>query len=196
MSDKRTVSTDALETLGTIHSRDEKRDAIHIAVLPVEAGQTLKPGARVIVTDGIARAAFTDDSSPGIVDPFLREPVRRGQRFWLLLNPRTIQSLRHVWSHPAFPDEASSTVDAEPENVAAKAAIHAVAVDLGMSDEALMEGAKTWLYTHGDGLDGLMCLSTSLSYSWDMDAFWKAYALLTSEDVPEEKRRAFFTCAC
>ena len=37
MSDKRKVSTDALETLGTLIGSDEKRDAIHLAVIPCEA---------------------------------------------------------------------------------------------------------------------------------------------------------------
>lgn len=36
MSD-RTPSTDALETLGMIHFKPEHRDAIHLAVDPVEA---------------------------------------------------------------------------------------------------------------------------------------------------------------
>lgn len=35
--DKRTVTTDALETLGKIHEREEKRDAIHLAVEPIES---------------------------------------------------------------------------------------------------------------------------------------------------------------
>jgi hypothetical protein len=34
MIEKRTVTTDALETLGTIITNAERRDAIHIAVKP------------------------------------------------------------------------------------------------------------------------------------------------------------------
>lgn len=34
-ADKRTVATDALETLGMIHLKPEARDAIHLAVDPV-----------------------------------------------------------------------------------------------------------------------------------------------------------------
>jgi hypothetical protein len=200
MSDKRKVSTDALETLGMIHTRDEKRDAIHLAVLPAEAGQTLRPGADVEMRDGVARAVPSDHpKAVGIVDPFLHDSVRRGERFWLVIYPRKIQSLRHVWSHPAFPDEQAgyppAHVDDDAPTVNARAAIHAVAVDLGVSDDALMAGAQTWLESDGS-FDGYMCFGNDLSYSWDMASFWNAYALLTGEEVPEKYRQAFFSCAC
>ena len=102
---KRTVATDALETLGTIIDSTQKRDAIHLAVEPVEAGERLVPGEHVYVTNGVAWAAGANDESLGIVDPFLSGTVKKGQRFWFVMNPRTVTSLRHVWAHPAFPDE-------------------------------------------------------------------------------------------
>ena len=42
------------------------------------------------------------DGVSGVIDPFLRQTVRKGERCWLLLYPGTITYLRHVWSHPAF----------------------------------------------------------------------------------------------
>ena len=97
--DKRKVSTDALETLGNIIGPNEKRDAIHLAVEPVIAQEILYPGQNV-GADG------TTNNPVGIVDPFLKvSKVYPGQRFWLVIYPRQINSLRHVWSHPAFPDE-------------------------------------------------------------------------------------------
>jgi len=104
---KRSVSTDALETLGTIIGPDEKRDAIHLAVLPAVAGTTLRAGEPVEMKDGCAQPG--DEDSLGIVDPFLTDVVRSGQRFWMVLRPRLVTSLRHVWSHPAFPDETESS---------------------------------------------------------------------------------------
>jgi hypothetical protein len=99
MSDKRKVSTDALETLGTIIGPDEKRDAIHLAVIPVQARAYLKPGDHVNA-QGMERSPYV-----GIVDPFIRGIVPPGDWFWLVIYPRQITSLRHVWSHPSFPEE-------------------------------------------------------------------------------------------
>jgi len=97
--DNRSVTTDALATLGTI-IESGGRDAIHLAVNPTVAGEKLYPGQDVGV-DG------TRNNPVGIVDPFLKAPVLPGEMFWLVVYPRQINSLRHVWTHPAFPDESS-----------------------------------------------------------------------------------------
>jgi hypothetical protein len=126
MSDKRKVSTDALETLGTIIGPNEKRDAIHLAVIPVEAAQTLEPGSHVILKqDGKAYLAPRGEGI-GIVDPFLSSAmthVNIGQHFWLVIYPRVITSLRHVWTHPQLPDEPG--VSATPDATASEAWLRA-----------------------------------------------------------------------
>lgn len=105
--DRRSVATDALATLGTIIGPNEKRDAIHLAVEPVEAGEELWPSAHILVRFGKAYRAPEEGMGMGIVDPFLTERVQRGQRFWFIMYPRQVRSLRHVWSHPDFPDEGA-----------------------------------------------------------------------------------------
>src|SRR5688572_23891742 len=97
--DNRPVSTDALETIGNIIDEREKRDAIHLAVEHVVATVKVFPGQDV-------QADGTPGPNPiGIVDPFLKAAVQPGQYFWLVIYPRMIHSLRHVWTHPAFGDE-------------------------------------------------------------------------------------------
>jgi len=105
--DKRSVATDALETLGTIIDDKAGRDAIHLAVEPVIAAMHLNPGEDVgLLPDG---RASKSDNPLGIVDPFLKGVVFPGERFWLVVYPRQITSLRHVWSHPAFPEAVSNS---------------------------------------------------------------------------------------
>lgn len=79
------------------------RDAVHVAVAPMTAGHVLWPGNDVgLGADGRVYLARDGVEPIGIVDPFLREQVQEGQRFWLCLYPNTITGLRHVWTHPAF----------------------------------------------------------------------------------------------
>lgn len=99
MTQTHTVATDALATLGTIIDPTAGRDAIHLAVEPVEAGEQLHPGQHVRLVSG---KAISGGETYGIVDPFLKGPVYPGQRFWFVIYPRQITSLRHVWEHPAF----------------------------------------------------------------------------------------------
>lgn len=111
-ADKRSPSTDALETLGMIHYKPEARDAIHLAVEPVKAGCTLEVGQKIGIVDGVAWPygyAANDGfgkSVPyhGIVDPFLPRGPVQGESFWFVMAPRMVQSLRHVWNAPGFPE--------------------------------------------------------------------------------------------
>jgi hypothetical protein len=188
MSDKRTVTTDALETLGTIISEGEKRDAIHLAVEPTVARQRLKPGQHVGV-DG------TTENPVGIVDPFLRKPVMPGERFWLVVFPREINSLRHVWTHPAFPDVPEvAAIPADDLRVAkAKAVIEGEAEQLGIPYNEIMWGAQAFLKRGDYMIDGGRWEGEGLK---DEEAFWSAYEVVTGEKVAAENRHSFFSCSC
>jgi hypothetical protein len=86
--------------LGQPPGENDRRDAIHIAIAPVIASGELRPGQHV---GPLPDQRFGVVDKPiGIVDPFLLEPVKDGQPFWLCLYPYTITSLRHVWTHPSF----------------------------------------------------------------------------------------------
>lgn len=94
--------------LGQIIETEQSRDAIHVAVAPVTAGERLPPGAHVNLIHG---KAATSSKPIGIVDPFLKRAVMPGQKFWLFLYPQTVTSLRHEWEHPAFPKEPADSPD-------------------------------------------------------------------------------------
>lgn len=117
--EKHKLTTDALDTLGSIIDETEKRDAIHLAVEPVVAavplfaGQHVKFDDRGQATWATLQSAHSDGI--GIVDPFLDEPVNPGDRFWLIVYPRQITSLRHVWEHPSFPSSGETSEDQATE---------------------------------------------------------------------------------
>jgi len=82
---------------------EHRRDAIHVAVLPVTAAEPLQPGCDVGFVTGSRGAVSQDSDNPiGIVDPFLRDTLQAGERFWLFIYPNTVTGMRHVWSHPAL----------------------------------------------------------------------------------------------
>ena len=96
--------------LGELAPDGAGRDAIHVAVCPMTAGEDLNPGDHVGfgLESRRDRVWKTKVNAAGIVDPFLTAPVRKGQRFWLLLYPGTVTGLRHVWTHPKFPNEETA----------------------------------------------------------------------------------------
>lgn len=191
----RAVSTDALETLGKIHTRQEKRDAIHLAVEPVVAGESLWPNARITVIDGVAWREHMGKPL-GIVDPFLDKVVEKGERFWFVMFPRAVHSLRHVWTHPAFPDveepvETVVTPDTDAVN-GARSWLQGHAEALGFTYERLMGYADTWVECDDYTYDN----TERYKGVFDEKEFWKNWEIVTGRTVDEDKRECFFTCSC
>ena len=84
--------SDAQKLVGQVNTTEHGRDAIHVAICPAIAIREMRPGEHL---------------ENGIVDPFLKDRVQPGQRYWLFLYPNTVTSLRHVWTHPAFASEGA-----------------------------------------------------------------------------------------
>lgn len=190
--DKRKVSTDALETLGTIITSQERRDAIHLAVEPVRAKQRLEAGQHVNAKGG------TTGTLVGIVDPFLDDPVYPGEWFWLVVYPRQIHSLRHVWTHPEFAAPEVSELENWVEQASG----------------ADVEKAKAWLEefcgSNGPGYDEVIEAALDES-NWDSEylhfrgrdahgeippEFYLHLETVTGVRVPGAMRASFFSCSC
>ena len=181
MSD-RTVHTDAVATLGQIIDETQKRDAIHLATEPVVAAEKLFPGQDVGILDGQGSARAT--KLVGIVDPFLKGPVFPGQRFWLIVYPRQITSLRHTWEHPDFPDAVAKATMPEitpsptVENTAFSR-MSQIVEDAGFDFGDVMRAARDYegdsqLYVYGDNKRGYL----------DVDeGFWDDYNAITGQNV-------------
>lgn len=190
-ADKRSIFTDALETLGTVITENEKRDAIHLAVEPVVAGCWLYPGAHIgIASDGLAYGK--GPKFIGIVDPFLTEPVKKGERFWLVVYPRQITSLRHVWTHPDI------DIDHKTRPISKKEASEIwlrnfIATNDCPDYETLIAGAldnsKSWdadyLHFNGDDAHGDI-----------PPEFWDHIENVTERTIPNDQRAKYFSCSC
>lgn len=89
--------------LGSIITTTQQKDAVHIAIVPVISESTLSPGDHIgLVYPGVSRLVGCVRNNIGIVDPFLKEDVLPGDRFWMFMYPGSISSLRHDWTHAAF----------------------------------------------------------------------------------------------
>jgi hypothetical protein len=202
-ADKRQVSTDALQTLGSIIGEAETRDAIHLAVEPVVAGELLVPGQHVGRKKDGTFGSSGATKALGIVDPFIRDNVVKGQRFWLIIYPRQITSLHHVWEHPDFPDPVKLRVEKvrerltkTHENWITEFANNIETDEYGnrLSFERVMEAAGEYLDNGSDA-----CMGADLDYDFlekNIATFWEHYSVLTGRNVPEDKRESFFRCAC
>jgi hypothetical protein len=196
--DKRKVSTDALETLGTIIGPNERRDAIHIAVEPVIAKRHLRPGDHVRADGDLA---VVESEGVGIVDPFLLNTVKPGERFWLLIYPRQIHSLRHVWTHPAFPDAPEVAGEMPKMGIKfiseSEAWIRNYAAELDLGYERLMSGADEWIESRKDGQWGEYLVDGgNLEGTSTKPEFWDHYAKVRGVEVPTKDRENFFSCSC
>lgn len=189
--DRRSVHTDALATLGTIIGPAEARDAIHLAVEPTTAGMALQPGARVALgRDGRAwLASHIGGRVLGIVDPFLTDSVTEGQRFWLVVLPRTITSLRHVWSHPDFGEPVSAEAKAKSlawlEAFAGRSACPGVHELLVLAMDHQLDG-----WREGDSLR----VGGQQAEGDIPDEFWDHAEVVTG--VKMNRRAEYFSCSC
>lgn len=187
---KHTVHTDALKTLGTILDGDAGRDAIHLAVEPVVADEFLRAGQHVGFMPNGRVGQWPPNERVGIVDPFLTKPVQTGQRFWLVVYPRQITSLRHVWEHPGFPSSEVSSA-AVPEFTDSEKWLRDYASSIDVDYDDLIYNTKEYLdngeyWSEGDKFSGV-----------DLpDEFWMHYEAVTGGKVSNRKRGSFFSCSC
>lgn len=208
-ADKRKISTDALETLGTIIGPHEKRDAIHLAVIPIMAPDEISPGQHVD-REGYLTNKYSE-RAVGIVDPFLKNPVNAGEWFWVVLYPRQITSLRHVWSHPAFPEEDKLTLNVGTGNG-----------DIGFSELSEFEKSEKWIKLYAeelgvnvkdllDGADNFINSNGREYYLGEPNNygmypyfeglgtnlyFWDHYEIIRGVKINPELKHNFFSYSC
>lgn len=159
--------------LGVLIDDKQARDAAHVAVAPVVAAERLVPGAKIgfVSKMDTERVGVRTQHVIGVVDPFLTEMVEIGQRFWMLVNPHAVTSIRHDWQHPAFTSSASEQW------------LRHFATLLKMPYEELMRDASRVLtggdpiYRHNRHGDD------ETEYIENEHSFWKHYEIVTGAKV-------------
>lgn len=196
--------------LGQIIETPQERDAIHIAIAPVIAGEGLYPNDNIGFAKGSSEIVVRKDKNNGaigIVDPFLTENVKAGQKFWMFLYPNTITSLRHDWTHPAFQakedkEEIKKKVLWSLKNTEKSKqwlldfisqtncpdyeTLISAAIDELEGDEycsAYNDGE----YLHFNGSDAHGAIPAEL---------WDHIQKVTGKKIPQEKRAKYFSCSC
>lgn len=128
--------------LGALTDEKAERDAIHVAVAPVVSAELLKPGQHIGIID--KDCAGVCSTPIGIVDPFLTRSVKPGERFFMVLYPGTITSLKHHWTHPSFAAIENGAVNES------KRWLEALADDCEMSYNALLRQIPSGSIHTGD----------------------------------------------
>lgn len=170
--------------LGLLAPNEAQRDAIHVAVCPVSSDETLQPGQHVALVAGSTdKVGVSNANKIGIVDPFLRNPVQPGQRFWLLLYLKTITSLRHEWTHPSFPAKPAVPIPSvvESEDWLRKFCDRHEGLDY---DEVISEMWKNESYVVQNG--GQSAQDEGVTHE-----FAHHFKVVTGKEV-----KGFFRCSC
>lgn len=206
-----TAPSEALDTLGTAPLPDGLgRDAIHLAVIPAIAEAPILPGAHVAYdheTLIASRRAPGDETAVGIVDPFLTSPVLAGERFWLIVYPRTVTSLRHEWEHPAIPTVARvAPVQIEGDRAEAEAWLRANIGDHGIGEpgddrwdygdtfETVVAKAESGQFdAYGDGVSYLLISGTD-AHGAIPHEFWRQVEIYVGH--PITNRATYWSCSC
>lgn len=85
-------------------NKEYKRDAIHVPIMSVVSGYKggLIGGDFVYLQNGLAVKWYdTYKEKPvGVVDPFIRDVIQQGDKFYLFLKPESTLKLWHDWIHP------------------------------------------------------------------------------------------------
>lgn len=177
--------------LGKIITEPQGRDAVHIAVVPVVAGDRyLQPGDRVGFIDKKNNLVGKQGPYLGVVDPFLESYVSKGQTFWLYLVPGSITSLRHEWTHPEFeavaPAPSTRSSSEEWMREWARAQLCYQYGESVMDEDQAYEYAISFGHTHQVG-------SFEDARDYIDDEWWNHWEKITGATGDRE---AYFSCAC
>lgn len=179
------------DVLGRLASLGAGRDAVHVAIIPVVCEEEVEPGQPLKIEDGkVVKSEHF--GRVGIVDPFLDRPVDPLKSFYMLLNPGSITSLKHVWTHPAFGDEVEAIDD---ENMRF---FREIAATCSMNVQKLLDAASDYAesgeYTYMGNNENYTDVTAR-----EWEEFWRRWKVHTGKEAVYKDfydRGSFFSCSC
>lgn len=188
--------------LGKLAKEGAVRDAVHVPIYPLEAGEKLSAKDDIVIgKDGRAYLCAVGDQATGIADPFLKVRsaiINEGDWFYICLYPNTVTGMVHHWAHPDF-DNKTPDVPVHPEIKKAKewltyAAAH-IEDHYGVCTfERLMDKARDeWL-----GEDYATAgFNSAMDFMNDNHVeFWRNYDIYTGGVNVNESHPTSFGCSC
>ena len=185
---------ETITTLGKLlgKNHDQHRDAVHIAVMPVVAGEPIRPGERLRIkfgTDDVVLCGEYNDDYVGRADPFIEAyEIKTGEKFWMWLRPGTITGLRHEWTH--------RTIDAEKKPLSdSETWLREFAEKWNFNYNAMIEAAQekgSYITARGRDLHSANELDEG-----DEELFWYHISKLTGKKFNTEHKKGFcWSCTC
>jgi len=181
------MAKDNAMTIGQLVGHTGIRDAIHCPIISAVAKMNLNVGTPVSILETGEAEQSDLYSCVGIVDPFLRGFVQKGEQFWVWVRPGSISSLTHQWTHKRIPEFAAVVPDKEKARVRlqefAEGPLHVSLEEMLATIEACRGDTDNALYDHGYESLGVYA------------GFWDDYELYTGKPDPnKEGWFYFFTC--
>ena len=186
---------DPIKTIGQILSdKEDRRDAIHIAIMPVICDEDCYAGDAVMFVYGsreLVKRTQEGQDSIGLIDPFLKKDhfrIPKGSKVWMFLHPGTVTGMRHQWIHPEV--DTPVIIKGESETWLRRFADKWNFDYNQMVSEAQEDGG--YVVARGKDLH-----SASELEPGDESAFWHHLECLTGKQFEIEHREKFgWSCSC
>lgn len=183
---------DTQQTIGKFHNATYERDAIHVAIMSVVANEHLEPGEHI----GFTEHGYRVTANPrggykliGIVDPFLPKDVKEGDRFWMMLYPNTITSLKHLWTHPDISATGRGTASASEKW------LRDFADRVDADYDEMMRVAETHCDENNKWGGDYLIEGGKWEGQSTPDEFWTHFAAVTGK-TPADGPTGIFSCSC
>ena len=184
--------------LGELVTEEVERDAIHIALVPVRATETLRPGQHIGLQPG-SELFVGKGFKPhiGIVDPFLKKSVKKDDIFYMCLYQNTVTGMRHHWLHPSF-SEAPKVIEVakvKTEEELLKEEFKDIAEKADQSYNRFYNAFEDYVdyndYCYSGDNESYKNLSEI-----DRNRAWEIFELLSGKPAPKDYRPIPFSCSC